>query len=104
MGDPDAFSHYDAAIKNENAQAAHAGYILQLAIAERTDEAERHLKSFESNYGRGLDWMSLSAELHYDRAEYDAVIKILDKAPADNQVLMVWNSFRYYKCHETNKC
>lgn len=92
MGDPNAFSHYDAAIRNENAQAAHAEYVLRLAIAERTDEAERQLQSFESNYGRGLDWMSLSAELHYDRAEYDAVIKLLDKAPADNQVLMVWKA------------
>ncbi len=98
MGDPDAFSHYDAALSDGPSQAVHADYVSRLLTARRTEDAERQLQRFEAEFGRIPAWLSLAVQLHYARGDYEEMLDLLARVPADNHGLMIWKAQALLAC------
>lgn len=92
MGDPDASSHYDAALSDGPSQAVHADYVSRLLTAKRTEDAERQLQRFEAEFGRIPAWLSLAVQLNYARGDYEEMLDLLARVPADNHSLMIWKA------------
>lgn len=101
MGDSDAFSYYEDALRPGPAPGPHADYISRLILAERTDDADRQLRRFETNFGRGPDWQALAAKLHEARCDYEKMLKTLATAPSDNQLLMIWKAKALLGCGDS---
>ncbi len=101
MGDSDAFSHFEDALRVGPALVPHANYISRLILAERLDDADRQLRRFETNFGRSPDWQGLAAELHEARGDYEKMLSVLGKAPSDDHALMIWKAKALLGCGDS---
>ncbi len=98
MGDPEAFSDYETALKARPVRAVHAKYITSLILAEHLDDAELQLHRYATQYGKDSAWLSVAAHLHYARGAHDEMLSLLGRAPADNVDLMTWKAQALLGC------
>ena len=100
MGDVDAFSWYAEALKTGPDRRIHGDYILNLINADKIEEALDQLRAYETQYGRGTDWMKLTATMHYSQGAYQAILDTLLKAPAEDAALARWKAQALLGCGE----
>jgi tetratricopeptide (TPR) repeat protein len=92
MGDPDAFSYYEQALKTRPVPAIRSDYIAYLIIAQRVEDARLQLRQYEADNGRDPTWFALTAQLLYELGNYQEALKTLALAPAGDQELMSWKA------------
>ena len=101
MGDPEPFAFYTAALESGPTPAVHADLISRLILAERNTDAEEQLKRFETSFGRSPGWQALAAEFFEANNDFDKMLKVLAKAPANDHGLMIWKAKAYLGCGES---
>lgn len=92
MGDPDALSYYDKALKTRYLPVLHGDYIAYLIIADRIEDARLQLQRYEAVTGRDPSWFALTAQLLFELGDFEEVLKTLALAPANDPELMTWKA------------
>jgi Flp pilus assembly protein TadD len=101
MADQDAFSFYPKAMEIRPLASIHADYIARLVAAEQNQDAALELEKYAASFGRGPDWMSLSALHQYSQGAFQDVLTTLARAPSDNAELATWKARALLGCGES---